>query len=307
MKNILLVGHGYIGSYLYQDLLSHGYKVALCDQLAHNLIDTPTSKHSPYQSLSSQYLEKYDTILWFAGHSSVPMSIKDPTGALNNNCFDLFEFAKRKPATTQLIYASTASIYSVLQQSKSFIPPSLAETEARLNPVNPYDCSKIAFDALASGFLENVTGLRLGTLSGYSPKLRKELVFNAMNIAAINEGVVRVANAHAYRSILFLSDLAHYVRQIINSSTPAPKVLNVASLSASVGSIAKQIASAHQVSIEEQPDSITYSFQMDCSLINKLYIAPAKLSLAEQCVIFKKISEKHHNGKLLEARKLLGM
>ncbi len=237
--------------------------------------------------MSNLELDKYDAILWFAGHSSVPMSIEDPTGALNNNCLDLFEFAKRKPATTQLIYASTASIYSVLQQNKKFTPPSLTETEARLNPVNPYDCSKIAFDALASGFLHNVTGLRLGTLAGYSPKIRTELIFNAMNLAAINEGVVRVANAHAYRSILFLSDLAHYVRQILNASTPAPKVLNVASISLSVGSIAKQIAAAYQVNIEEQPDSITYSFQMDCALINELYLAPGKLSLAEQCVIFK--------------------
>jgi UDP-glucose 4-epimerase len=94
MKNILLVGHGYIGAYLYQDLVSCGYNVTICDQLDRNLDDIPVAIHSPYQSLSSQYLEKYDTILWFAGHSSVPMSIKDPTGALNNNCFDLFEFAK---------------------------------------------------------------------------------------------------------------------------------------------------------------------------------------------------------------------
>lgn len=288
MKNILLVGYGYIGSYLYQDLIDHGYQVTVCDKVINFEGTLGGIIHLPYQELTSQELVTYDAILWFAGHSSVPMSIEDPLGALNNNCLDLFEFAKRKASKTQMIYASTASIYSVLQQSSDFIPPSLSETEARLNPINPYDCSKIAFDALAAGFLENVTGLRLGTVSGYSPKLRKELIFNAMNLSAINEGVVRVANAHAYRSILFLSDLAHYIREILNSSVPVPKILNVASINSSVGDFANKIAATHCAYIEVQPNSTTYSFQMDCSLIHELYTAPAKMSIVDQVTDFNK-------------------
>ena len=287
MKKILLIGYGYIGSYLYNYLSNQGLQITVCDRSSENIKGLNNTIASPYQALQTEELSKFDAILWFAGHSSVPASIEDPDGALKNNCLDLFAFANKKPDHIRMIYASTASIYSVLQQGKSFIPPLLSETEARLNPVNPYDCSKVAFDALASSFLTNITGLRLGTLCGHSPRLRRELIFNSMNIAAINEGIVRVANPNAYRSLLFLSDLAHYIEKILISTTASPKILNTASLNISIGDIANEIAATHHAKVDLQPDSQTYSFQMDCSIIDSLYTPPRKKSIANQCLEFK--------------------
>ena len=37
--------------------------------------------HCRYQDLSISDLAAFDAILWFAGHSSVPMALKDPDGA----------------------------------------------------------------------------------------------------------------------------------------------------------------------------------------------------------------------------------
>src|SRR6185295_18447268 len=173
----------------------------------------------------------------------------------------LLQLAKRKPLGTRLIYASTGSVYSVEQTDGGKAPPTMDETETLLNPVNPYDCSKISFDSLARCFATAVTGLRLGTVCGYSPQLRAELIFNAMNRTALREGRVRVANRASYRNILFLADLAHYVLGLLKIPAPLPPILNAGSLNLSVGELGRAVAAFHRVSVEAMPGSKTYSFR----------------------------------------------
>lgn len=284
---ILLIGHGYVGSYLRPVLEAAGCRVTVCEQAVSRLAGVPNAVHCRYQELTIGDLADFAAILWFAGHSSVPMALKDPDGAIANNCLDLLQLAKRKPLSTRLIYASTGSVYSVEQGPGAAVPPTMDETETLLNPVNPYDCSKISFDALARCFATAVTGLRLGTVCGYSPQLRGELIFNAMNDAALREGRVRVANRHAHRSILFLDDLGHYVLRLLQIAEPLPPILNAASYNLSVGELAGAVAAFHGVPIEEMPDTRTYSFRMNWQRMRTLCGAPPAASLAERCAAFK--------------------
>lgn len=288
-KKVLLIGQGYIGSYLAKSLCGAGYDLTSCDQSFEKNIGSRCTDivASRYQDLNGEFLAQFGVILWFAGHSSVPASIADPEGALANNCLDLFSLAKTKPAKTRLIYASTGSIYSFEHTSAGSEVLMLSETETRLNPVNPYDCSKIAFDAMATCFVEGATGIRLGTMCGYGEKLRKELIFNSMNLSAITSGEVGVANPHASRGILFLDDLAFYVRRLIEIEAELPKILNAASYNITVGALGTQIADFHKVPIKQRPDSKTYSFQMNCNAIRNICGAPPERTIAERCSEFK--------------------
>ena len=112
LRNVLLVGGcGYIGSYLFERLIANGFTVSVCDKLSRgNPLNLPITSLD-YNDLTPEELARFETILWFAGHSSVGQSITDPQGAIANNCLNLFSFAKKLPATTKLIYASTASLY----------------------------------------------------------------------------------------------------------------------------------------------------------------------------------------------------
>lgn len=284
----LLIGHGYVGSFLRPILEADGHDVVVCDQDLRRIADVPVAIRCRYQELAFSDFRDFDVILWFAGHSSVPASLKDPDGAVANNCLDLLQLARRKRATTRLIYASTASVYSIEQHAGSAQPPpELSESETKLSPVNPYDCSKISFDALARCFAENVVGLRLGTVCGYSPELRGELIFNAMNLMAMNEGCVAVSNRQAWRNILFLSDLAYYVCQLIRTPGTLPPILNAGSVNLTVDSLATSIAHFHNVPIIARPDGKTYSFRMNCKLIQSICGVPQAYSLRERCAEFK--------------------
>ena len=239
-----------------------------------------------YQDLTSDTVAEADAILWFAGHSSVGQALSDPDGALANNCLDLLTLARQKRPETRLIYASTASLYSVASRPGDPDPDPVAEGRTLLNPVNPYDCSKIAFDALARCYGENLVGIRMGTVCGYSPRLRPELVFNAMNIAGLTTGRVRLANPHAWRSILFLDDLASLVTALIDAAGPVPKIVNAASMSLSIGQLAQDIAAFHGAEIDLGPDTPTYSFRMDTSLAETLAGPVRPVSLQERCAEF---------------------
>lgn len=285
---ILLIGHGYVGCYLRRALEAQGIEVIVCDEDASALAGMRNAMHCRYQDLTAEDLLRFDQILWFAGHSSVPKSLADPDGAVANNCLDLLQFARRKPAETRLIYASTASVYSVAPQAHfRGPPPQLDEEQTTLNPVNPYDCSKISFDALARCFADNVVGLRLGTVCGYSDRLRPELIFNAMNRSAMEQGAVRVANPNAARGILFLDDLAHYVLGLIATTGALPPILNTGSMNITIGGLGEAIARFHGVPVLPQPDARTYSFRMDCTRLRGLLGPPRDVSLDVRCEEFR--------------------
>lgn len=284
-KSVLVIGNGYIGSYLAIAIRKAGHKVSILDHATgHSTRADVITK--PYQSLSRDELAQYDSIMWFAGHSSVPLSIGDPVGAVRNNATDLFELLLKKPAETKLIYASSASVYSGSTQGLKS-----SEDEPIANSVNVYDASKIAFDAMTAHVGENVTGLRMGTVSGWSPRLRSELIFNAMNLSAMTSGTVRIANAEASRSILFLEDLTDFILKAI-WLPDLPKVINCGSYNISIGDLGMQIAEFHNARIERLPNSETYSFRLDFNLFKSYVGSKSEISIADRCKDFiQKVSQ----------------
>jgi nucleoside-diphosphate-sugar epimerase len=268
LKVLLIGGCGYIGSYLYQRLLEQGVDVSVCDlELRGNPLNVPVLE-SDYRNLSPNQLILYDAVLWFAGHSSVAKSINDPEGALDNNCLSLFKFVQLLNKKTKFVYASTASLYS----SEKKYPAAADEDSLKTIPMNnPYDSSKFVFDYLISTFSKNKNffGLRMGTVSGYSPNMRPELVFNAMSIAAYENGIVALQNGDSWRTILFLDDLWTLVRTILIKPVD-PGFVNAGSLSMTIRALANEISSEWDAAIENKGDSRTYSFKIDLAKMKTL-------------------------------------
>ena len=265
-KVLLIGGCGYIGSYLYQQLERAGFVVTVVDQLKRGNPLGLKVIEDDYTNLQQDFLRQFDAVLWFAGHSSVGQALADPDGAAVNNCLNLFSFAKSLAGHTKLIYASSGSLYST--KSAPVVPASEGSL-INIPSQNAYDISKFAFDYLAKGFLSNYFALRMGTVSGYSPNLRPELVFNAMNIAAVTTGRVHLKNSDSHRTILFLSDLWLLIRKLL--VTPQqPGVYNAGSLSFKMGELAHGIASTWGAQVICEGDSETYSFLLDTTCMSAI-------------------------------------
>lgn len=259
--NILLIGGcGYIGSYMHKQLVDSGFYVTVCDRLARgNPSGLSNVLDCDYDTLEPAFLSQFEAVLWFGGHSSVGQSVLDPKGALSNNCLNLFNFAKKLRPDTKLIYASSGSLYS--NKAAHTVPASEASL-AMIPSQNPYDISKFAFDYIAQNFLENFYALRMGTLSGYSPNIREELVFNAMNLSALRTGQVRLKNSESNRTILFLSDLWVLIKKLLQTRQQ-PGIFNAGSNSFKMGELAHTVAMAWDAQVLYEGDSETYSFLLD--------------------------------------------
>lgn len=275
---VLLIGAGYVGAYLAQRLQQDGVDLQVCDRQSWPGVHLPLD----YDQLSATQLAPYSHVLWFAGHSSVAQSVADPLAAARNNCVHLFELAQRLAAHTHFIYASSASLYS----SDAMAPRRAVESDLIHPGSNAYDTSKFAFDYLAKGFLSGFTGLRMGTLCGFSPRMRPELIFNQMNITALRDKVVRVANPKRHRSILFLSDLYQVVRACVALPQAVNGFINLASLNLTIGEIAQRIADHHRVPVQTMPDSPTYSFTMDTQRAQQVLQMTFDTDLTAQCAAF---------------------
>lgn len=265
MKVLLVGGCGYVGSYLYDKLKELDFDVKVSDIFTRGNPMGIQVAFANYALISIDDLAGFDAVLWFGGHSSVPSAVSDPIGALENNAMELYKFRLRLPERCRFIYASTASLYSINGKK----PTKLFSNEESLVSIpaqNPYDCSKFIFDYISEKFLPPCYCLRMGTLAGFSPNLRKELLFNAMSLSASTRRQIYLRNATAQRTILYLADLWTVVYEILVGEQEAG-VFNVGSYSGSIGEFAESIANAWDAEIVRQDDTPTYSFMLDTSRI----------------------------------------
>jgi UDP-glucose 4-epimerase len=279
-KLLLIGGCGYIGTYLYPRLIAAGFDVTVCDRLVRGNPLNIEVLNCDYAELDESLIRQFGVVLWFGGHSSVGQSIQDPNGAVANNCLNLFTFAKKLHPATKLVYASSGSLYST---KATVLTPSSEASVALIPSQNAYDISKFAFDYLAQNFLENFYALRMGTLAGFSPNVREELVFNSMNLSAVRTGQVHLKNSESSRTILFLSDLWALIEKLLTTNQ-RPGIFNAGSLSFKMGELAHSVATTWGAQVIYEGESETYSFLLDTTRMKAICgNAIPSMDLAERC------------------------
>lgn len=287
MKVLLIGASGYVGSRIAQACWDQGWAVIGCDRVQN---DRSEQFHQfllgSYNNIPDAFIQESDIVLWFAGHSTVRISEADPQGCVVNNVLNLAALSQRLLAFNKpMIYASSASVLSSSTGDYSSIAKEVSS--------NVYDASKLAFDIIAPFLGNRFVALRMATVSGWSPVMRWDLVFNAMNKTAATEGVVRVANASNFRSILFIEDLCDHVlalgRKLVETKEPAPGRQSLASWSGTIGGLGAEIAAFWRVPVELGPDTASYSFVLDERELHQRTSQSGghRMSIQERCERFK--------------------
>jgi nucleoside-diphosphate-sugar epimerase len=79
--------------------------------------------------------------------------------------------------------------------------------------------------------------LRKGTVSGFSPRMRLDLIVNTMFKTALKDGVITVNNPSIWRPILSVNDAANAYVRAVEAPAQVSGVFNVASGNYTVGEI----------------------------------------------------------------------
>jgi nucleoside-diphosphate-sugar epimerase len=185
-------GAGYIGAVLVQRLLDRGYRVRILDRLywgrgpIASVLDRVELVEADVRDMPATALDGVDAVIHLAGLSNDPTAEYDPeanwqmnavaTETLGRNCVER--------DVERVVFASSCSLYDGM-------PPGMLDETAPIKPRGAYATSKRygeeALLSLVGDGLCPVT-LRNGTVYGYSPRMRFDLVVNTFVKDALLKG-----------------------------------------------------------------------------------------------------------------------
>jgi nucleoside-diphosphate-sugar epimerase len=241
MKILVAGGAGYIGSYLVPVLLEHGYEVEVMDLLwfGNHLPQGVNVIQKDLFSCKKEDLEKYDQVVFIAGLSNDPMAEFDPSMNFIYNAAlpSYFAFIAKKAHVKRFIYASSCSVYG-------YTVNQLYDEESPVTCNYPYGISKLQGER---GVLQlqdanfSVIALRQGTVCGFSPRMRLDLIVNTMFKFAMIDKQITVNNPSIWRPILDIRDAATAYLRAIQANYSLNGVYNVASENYTVGHVGDMV------------------------------------------------------------------
>ena len=201
-------------------------------------------KDVDFKDLTRDYYSEFDNIILLAGHSSVKMSEGGLNSCFNNNVRNFIDLLE-KIDKQKLIYASSSSVYG------SVGGKTVNEKYFGFEPYNQYDISKHTADLYAQKSDVEYYALRFGTVNGYSPFLRSDVMINAMVNSAMNDGHIKLYIKDTMRPILGMNDLCEAIRYILASDEDKRGLYNLASFNKTAEQIAYEVANVMGVQVHE--------------------------------------------------------
>jgi nucleoside-diphosphate-sugar epimerase len=219
MKKILLVGGaGYVGSVLAHELLERGYAVRVLDRMYFgdqglaDIRDRVEVVVGDMRTPPPYALDNVEAVVNIAGLSNDPTAEYNPAAnfAMNTTASVALAKACMQRGVRRYVYASSCSIYDfgVLDHTADLI---LDETST-VNPRAAYSSSKFAAEKELLPLASDkfcVSVLRKGTLFGFSPRMRYDLVVNTFVKDALNRGQMRLHyGGEMWRPLVDIRDAA---------------------------------------------------------------------------------------------------
>src|SRR6266568_1449654 len=238
MKLLVAGGAGYLGSVLIPRLLDRGYDVDVVELFwfGNHLPNQVGILNKNIFHLSVQDLKPYDQVMFLAGLSNDPMAEYSPSKnfILNAAAPAYLGYIAKIAEVKRYIYASSCSVYGYTENE-------LYDETRPVGSSYPYGISKLQGEQAALQLTNDefsVICLRKGTISGYSPRMRLDLIVNTMFKTAMRDGVITVNNPSIWRPILSIEDAATAYIRAVEANAKISGVFNLASGNYTVGEVA---------------------------------------------------------------------
>lgn len=244
MRILVTGGAGYIGSVLVPMLADHGYEVDVVDLLwfQNHLPDEIRVRRGDLFDCTVDDFAGYDQVIFLAGLSNDPMAEFSPSLNFISNAAlpSYLAYTAKKAGVWRFIYASSCSVYG-------YTVNQLYDEDSPVTCAYPYGISKLQGER---GVLQlqdesfSTIALRQGTVCGYSPRMRFDLIVNTMYKSALCDGGVTINNASIWRPILDVRDTATAFLRAVQADRSVSGVFNVAYDNFTVGQIGDMVREA---------------------------------------------------------------
>lgn len=198
---LVVGGAGYVGSVLVRELLDRGFAVRILDRLYFgdqglgDVRDRAEVVGGDMRSVDPSVMEDVDTVINVGGLSNDPTAEYNPRANHEMNTVASVKLGElaREHGVRRYVFASSASIYDrgITDEARDVM---LDET-AEVDPRAAYSSSKYAAERgllpmASKSFC--VVVLRKGTIFGFSPRMRYDLVVNTFVKDALSHGVINL-------------------------------------------------------------------------------------------------------------------
>jgi nucleoside-diphosphate-sugar epimerase len=149
-------------------------------------------------------------------------------------------YTAKNAKVKRYIYASSCSVYGYTENE-------LYDETRPVSSNYPYGISKLQGEQAAIQLADerfSVIALRQGTVSGYSPRMRFDLIINTMFKHAVRERTIAVNNPSIWRPILGIEDAATAYIRAVEANSKLSGIFNVASGNYTVGEVADLVKGA---------------------------------------------------------------
>ena len=244
MKILIAGGAGYIGSVVIPKVLDRGYQVEVVDLLwfGNNLPKEVKVQQKDIFDLHEKDIEGYDQVIFLAGLSNDPMAEFSPAKNFISNASSTayLAYIAKRAGVKRFIYAGSCSVYG-------YTVNELYDETKPASSNYPYGISKLQGEQAVMQMQDenfSVIAFRQGTVSGYSPRMRLDLIVNTMFKTALATGEVIINNPSIWRPILSIQDAANAYVRAIEAAPPITGIFNISSGNYTVGEVADYVKEA---------------------------------------------------------------
>jgi len=269
MRVLITGGAGYVGSLLSRKLISKGYHVRVMDALWYGkqpIEECLTNENfelvqDDIRNLTStvRAMKDVDAVIHLASIVGMPASSIEPRTSEEINYLATKNIAElcQLHGIETYIFSSSCSVYGAY-------PNKIITEKSRPRPLDYYSKQKFLCER-AIGWLNSApTILRLGTLFGFSPRMRFDLVINLFIAKALKEKKIIVHGGNQFRPFLHVDDAVDSI--IFALEKDLTGTFNVVSENFTIMDAAKKIKELTNCDIEisnENEDQRDYNVSGD--------------------------------------------
>ncbi|MGC9094155.1 MAG: NAD-dependent epimerase/dehydratase family protein [Candidatus Bathyarchaeia archaeon] len=247
MKVLVTGGLGYLGSIIVPKLIERKFDVRILDSMIYGNSLTEKGHLELVQGdirnlkLLDRVTDDVDAVIHLAGIIGDAAADLDRELTISVNYLatrQLAEICRKK--SLKLIFSSTCSVYGA--------KPGEAVTEkSKIAPLSLYAMSKLLAEEAIRKQCKDYTVFRLGTLFGFSPRMRFDLVVNLFTAQAIQERKITVYGGPQRRPFVHLQDIAELFIKALNSGENG--IYNFGGTNYQILNVAEKIKSKVECSI----------------------------------------------------------
>ncbi len=212
-KIMISGGAGYVGSVLTEEFLKAGHSVIVLDLLkrgpsgilSHANNENFTLVNSDFMSAALDItLDGVDIVIHLAAIVGDKACDDEPELATLTNVDGVRYLVKKcNNHKIPLIFASTCSVYGS--------NPNACTEESIINPISHYSRTKYKAEKIIKKCSENALIFRFGTMYGWSPNMRFDLVVNLLVRSVVKTGEFKIFGGKQIRPFLHPRDLGLFL------------------------------------------------------------------------------------------------